>query len=755
MSIKYLNPKSYGQVYQKLVNGYRKVKGKDPSGLDLIKIKLEAAEQIRNSEKIIKFPEEKITPFYEGRPSKGPQADVKKFPTKNKPAAQTYSSDFLDLLEEFNKISKNQPSLAEITGVSNKYPEKTGIVKSTIELLESKDPKSLSRELQRIMKREGTYVDYSDEEVAQILNGFESRTKNKIKPAEEMIDKGDFDPSGFAGGGLAYMLGEPVRMFKGGRIGYSVGAGKKGVQGLLDLVKNKFGKKSITTADKVARPESAITRDLFKRMSKKLKNKLPKKGEFIEDGETPDYEYYAELLNDAEDSRGFNVQGDETIEVLEDRLKQLKDEEAYYYGLYKAGKLDPEPGEINRSRLTFLKNKSEEAEMSRDKRLITQDELEELDSLEKRFEYLDLEEKAQDVNRKLTNSEIERLKEINDSGYVDFQKEIDKINRNKKAYGGMIGYSGGGIVKFLNKVLGKQHLSEIKKTDPQLYKGLLEVAPLFKKRDKEALIKYMQKYLPERSADEIEELVTGPNDKMYGQLIRLGSGRDYKGKQELFKKIDQKEMLENLDVKGRKANATGGRIGFAAGGIDKVRRAFLKLLGAGAGATAATKTGLFGLLKGKQEAKIATKAAEQVVKRNEPPAYVFDLVEIIRAKGKDITKSAQTIERETVKTYKGVDLYETPDGFRIRAEGKSAQEGGKEIDLMYSQMDEIKDEGLETQKSFTVTDYEEATVRPDAEGKMKDVDFYVDEADHKELKKIVDEEKNKFKSGGLAYMLGE
>jgi hypothetical protein len=634
MSIKYLNPKSYGQVYQKLVNGYRKVKGKDPTGLDLIKIKLEAAEQIRNSEKIIKFPEEKITPFYEERPSKGPQADVKKFPTKNKPAAQTYSSDFLDLLEEFNKISKNQPSLAEITGVSNKYPEKTGIVKSTIELLESKDPKSLSRELQRIMKREGTYVDYSDEEVAQILNGFESRTKNKIKPAEEMIDEGDFDPSGFAGGGLAYLLGEePVKMGKGGRIGYSIGAGKKGVQGLLDLVKNKFGKKSITTADKIARPESAITRDLFKRMSKKLKNKLPKKGEFIEDGETPDYEYYAELLNDAEDSRGFNVQGDETIEVLEDRLKQLKDEEAYYYGQYKAGKLDPEPGEINRSRLTFLKNKSEEAEMSRDKRLITQDELEELDSLEKRFEYLDLEEKAQDVNRKLTNSEIERLKEINDSGYVDFQKEIDKINRNKKAY--------------------------------------------------------------------------------------------------------------------------GGRIGFAAGGIDKVRRAFLKLLGAGAGATAATKTGLFGLLKGKQEAKIATKAAEQVVKRNEPPAYVFDLVEIIRAKGKDITKSAQTIERETVKTYKGVDLYETPDGFRIRAEGKSAQEGGKEIDLMYSQMDEIKDEGLETQKSFTVTDYEEATVRPDAEGKMKDVDFYVDEADHKELKKIVDEEKNKFKSGGLAYMLGE
>jgi hypothetical protein len=62
---------------------------------------------------------------------------------------------------------------------------------------------------------------------------------------------------------------------------------------------------------------------------------------------------------------------------------------------------------------------------------------------------------------------------------------------------------------------------------------------------------------------------------------------------------------------------------------------------------------------------------------------------------------------------------------------------------------------LKLKKQVEVTDYEEATVRPDAEGKMKDVDFYVDETDHKELQKIVDEEKSKFKSGGLAYMLGE
>jgi hypothetical protein len=621
MSIKYLNPKSYGQVYQKLVNGYRKVKGKDPSGLDLIKIKLEAAEQIKNSEKIIKFPEDKITPFYEERPSKGPQADVKKFPTKNKPAAQTYSSDFLDLLEEFNKISKNQPSLAEITGVSNKYPEKTGIVKSTIELLESKDPKSLSRELQKIMKREGTYVDYSDEEVAQILNGFESRTKNKIKPAEEMIDEGDFDPSGFAGGGLAYMLGEPVRMFKGGRIGYSVGAGKKGVQGLLDLVKNKFGKKSITTADKVARPEKAITKEMFDAFNKRLKEKTKsyKQGDPITSENFGDTSF-------APDMTGLN------------KAREMDDDIVKFRTENPAGKGRFTKAEVI---ITRLENTIQGAKNNPD--------------------------------------------ETSDYVLKNFPNMIEEL-----------------------------------KNKPEL-------------ANNENVFQTLA----------VEGLPKNQRLKVYDD-----GTVDF----ETLKPTHQFKLKE--DIK-RKLNAEGGRIGFAAGGIDKVRRAFLKLLGAGAGATAATKTGLFGLLKGKQEAKIATKAAEQVVQRNEPPAYVFDLVKIIRAKGKDITKSTQTIERETVKTYKGVDLYETPDGFRIRAEGKSAQEGGKEIDLMYSQMDEIKDEGLETQKTFTVTDYEEATVRPDAEGKMKDVDFYVDEADHKELKKIVDEEKNKFKSGGLAYMLGE
>ena len=126
----------------------------------------------------------------------------------------------------------------------------------------------------------------------------------------------------------------PQSMANGGRIGYSVGAGKKGVQALLDLVRNKFGKKSITTADKAPIPPKTLERDMFKAGDNRINKK---EGVFMEDGKTPDYDYYKEILDDAEDSRGFNVAGDETIEELLRREKEIKDEYDYMYDQYKIG----------------------------------------------------------------------------------------------------------------------------------------------------------------------------------------------------------------------------------------------------------------------------------------------------------------------------------------------------------------------------------------------------------------------------------
>ena len=76
------------------------------------------------------------------------------------------------------------------------------------------------------------------------------------------------------------------------------------------------------------------------------------------------------------------------------------------------------------------------------------------------------------------------------------------------------------------------------------------------------------------------------------------------------------------------------------------------------------------------------------------------------------------------------------------------------------------------QKGSTVSDdaakavkapdeYVEYTAKPDMDGKLKDVEEYIDDMDHLDLKEIADEidtliiKKTKKASGGLAYMLGE
>jgi hypothetical protein len=119
-----------------------------------------------------------------------------------------------------------------------------------------------------------------------------------------------------------------------------------------------------------------------------------------------------------------------------------------------------------------------------------------------------------------------------------------------------------GTYKFLKKVFGDS-LEDMPDRDPEMYQGLKEVVPMFRKKDKEGLKMYMQKYLPHMDDTEIEEFIVGSGDTagIRGQLIRLGSGRDYAGKLEMIKKADNMRKLDSLDVTEemiRKPNATGG-----------------------------------------------------------------------------------------------------------------------------------------------------------------------------------------------------
>jgi len=162
-----------------------------------------------------------------------------------------------------------------------------------------------------------------------------------------------------------------------------------------------------------------------------------------------------------------------------------------------------------------------------------------------------------------------------------FEDNMTEFGMTKKADGGRIGFSAGSLAKlgitgssrrFLEKVFGKEKFKNMIENDPEMHRGMLEVVEMFRKKDKEGLKMYMQKFLPHMDDEMVEDFIVGSGgtEGIEGQLIRLGSGRDYAGKLEMMQKLNNVKKLENLDVTDemiRKPNSDGGRIGFSGGGI--------------------------------------------------------------------------------------------------------------------------------------------------------------------------------------------
>ena len=110
-------------------------------------------------------------------------------------------------------------------------------------------------------------------------------------------------------------------------------------------------------------------------------------------------------------------------------------------------------------------------------------------------------------------------------------------------------------------------------------------------------------------------------------------------------------ILKNMETGGKKArelNAVGGRIGYKVGSIDKARRAFLKLLGAGAATTAAIKSGIIGLGKKGKVAKEIIKTKPVAGK----PEWFDSLVNKVIIEGDDVTKQMAIKDRQIVHRYK-------------------------------------------------------------------------------------------------------
>ena len=203
---------------------------------------------------------------------------------------------------------------------------------------------------------EGILEDLDD--IAEELNRAKDYTQiQKILQREELFDaapKKDYgyDPGVMSDEELAKLLKEsekPDEFATGGRVGFAYGSLPKGIQKLYRAINKKFGKGTIKTADELENPKRPLTDEEIK--------------------------MYEEELGDSETWMSSG-----TLEEAEDALKRREEYEAAMYTDYKAGRLDPQPGE--KGRREFLESKLEEMEMSGDKKIMTRDEIEELSNMD-------------------------------------------------------------------------------------------------------------------------------------------------------------------------------------------------------------------------------------------------------------------------------------------------------------------------------------------------------------------------------------
>jgi hypothetical protein len=375
------------------------------------------------------LPEADIVKFGSGQEIKGKGLEelIEKQGTKNPPTTvagqlETQGKKLEKVGEDLKEITEPKSVIGDIIkdyGDFDKYmqsSQKTGYVRATVRQIMREDIQAgklkLPKELQdQVMQGLGEPIDiyrkvYGEGALEQIdsladdLGQFRTeeeaakfaRSKYTFEPKVEPVDESmTYDELGNL---IKKKPDEPEGKADGGRIGFSKGKRVKSqIDKLLEQLNKKTqGKKSMESVDPKT-GEVTVPKKPIKRAEEPTgttvmdpepniideKSITKNKSRQLTQDEIADYE---EQLGDSE-----TWMSEGTVDEAEKALKRSKAEEAYYRGQYKAGKLDPAPGENTRQRMRFLKEKAAEAEMTGDKRLFTLDEMDELENLESKFAY--------------------------------------------------------------------------------------------------------------------------------------------------------------------------------------------------------------------------------------------------------------------------------------------------------------------------------------------------------------------------------
>ena len=259
--------------------------------------------------------------------------------------------------------------------------------------------------------------------------------------------------------------------------------------------------------------------------------------------------------------------------------------------------------------------------------------------------------------------------------------------------------------------------------------------------------------LAERMGKVYDDLPVKQRLKLYDDAYTALSKQRFKGMKKPKDADDQESSYDDgpADFDPDADNETfaqGGRAGFSKGKlVDLARRKFLKAAaGVGAG-IGALKTGLLGL--GKEAAPMVEAAKETVTKA---PDYFFALVDKIKRFGKSVDDPVADPRVERTYRYKNYELRENafgePGETVVTKTDDMGEFGYKEESMRFKK-------GGPTEDGVVPDEYEEMTIRPDAEGKLKDVEDGIED-----ISEIIEEATKsappiKKASGGIARMLGE
>ena len=587
----------------------------------------------------------------------------------------------------------------------------------------------------------------------------------------------------------------------GGRAGFKVG----GILDLLNLIKRKVGKKNITTADKIKRPQSALDREMFKEFNERnrkltkdeIENFENEMGDGLEaydfDGTAGDAErilkedeaYKAEMfaeyqaeggakraggpkdpIKKAMDEVGGNFTGD-----LKYDANVLADELAFQRGLI------PEGGDltdiVDQNKRMDLYDEAYSAVSGVFKQ---QREMKKLSKPTKTLKNIE-DTGTIDISDPTIADEFDTfLRENDPEGYKNLEQKIqldtfDPKGRKKNAVGGlayMLGeeprseYSAGGGTGAPAVTYGEGiNIPGSPKGIPTGQIGPVNIGVYggggYSKNQE---VPGVNRATTNQDLGITAEMPIGDSGfSVGGNYMKSRTNERFTGDLipgQTFKNVPIDSDRFNVGINFKKQFADGGRIGFKKGGMD--RRSFLKLMG---GLASIPILGRFI----KPVAKVAETAAPVVA---EGVKLGYDkflmLVDKIKKLGRK-TNAVTQKEREVGYVYKGKDGNEyelvedittgdvrvtkdKPGGMTIGDESFDTIEDRSTFVLKRNQADET------TKGKKPPDEYDEMKEIPGPDGTFDDIDE-VSDISVKEILEELGETKIKKAGGGLAHMLGE